>query len=122
MTISVTPAVINLTIYQGATFVKDFVWMAGDPQEPVDLTGCIARMHARTSYSAEEKYLDLTTENGGLQLGLVPGGIRMNVSPEQSSVIDVSSLVYDIEVVFLGGQVERPIKGRITIDPEATKL
>lgn len=122
MTISVTPASINLTIYQGATFVKDFIWKAGDPQVPVDLTGCSARMQARTSFNSEKSYLDLTTENGGLELGLVPGGIRVKVLPGQSSLIDVLALVYDIEIIFPGGQVERPIKGKITIDPEVTKL
>lgn len=121
MALSVIPATIDLTIYQGTSYVKEFIWMAGDPQEPVDLTGCTARMQARTSFRSEEVYLDLTTENGGIELGLVPGGIKISVDPEQSSPIEVLSLVYDIEIYFLGGQVERPVKGKITLDPEVTK-
>lgn len=121
MTLSVIPAIINLTIFQGASYVKNFQWLTGDPATPVDLTGCTGRMQARGYYDSGEVYLDLTTENGGITLDSLLGEIQVRVSPEQSSAIELTTLVYDIEILFAGGQIARPIKGKIFIDPEVTR-
>jgi len=45
------PATINLTLYQGSTFRKNFQWLSGDT--PTNLTNCEVRMQIRQDYFTE---------------------------------------------------------------------
>lgn len=71
-----TPAIINITIYQGATFRKPFTWLTGLLATPVDLTGATARMQVRKKASDPKADVTLTTENGGIVItdGSNPNG------------------------------------------------
>lgn len=114
-------AVINLTINQGETFRQPFVWKAGSPATPVNLTGYVARMQVRSKASSATILLSLTTENGGITLGGVLGTIDFYLSDTDTSAIAWEYGVFDLELVAPSGDVTRLIQGTVTIYKEVTR-
>lgn len=113
---------VNLKIDQGATFAKHVTWKAGTPPVPVDLTGCTARMQVREKIESPVALLDLTTENGGIVLGGTSGTIDYCLlSDELTATFAWTSGVYDLEIVFPDGTVQRKIAGNVTVSPEVTR-
>lgn len=113
---------VPLKIDQGATFRKSVTWKAGTPVTPVDLTGCIARMHVRSEVKSPIVLLDLTTVNGGITLGGAAGTVEIYLSDEQTTAITWTTGVYDLEVEFSNGEVRRLLYGSVTVSPEVTRV
>ncbi len=86
---------------------------------PVDLTGAKARMQIRDRIGGV-LLLELTTENEALAItGL--GTISRYLSNTQTAGLADADAVYDLEVEYPDGTVQRYIKGRVIVDPEVTK-
>lgn len=116
------PGRLALTIYQGATLRREHVWLAGAPAEPVDLTGCSARMQVRSEVGSPDVLLELTTENGQLELVPAEGRIIQKLSAtETAAITDWQRGVYDLEVVFADGTVVRLLEGSVKVKPEVTR-
>lgn len=115
-----TAAVRNLVIEQGATYEQGLVYndSAGDP---IDLTGCTARMHIREAYDSEAEIIELTTENGRITLGGVLGTIVLYIADEDTELLDFSSARYDLELVLPSGRVTRLLRGKVKLLLEVTK-
>ena len=109
----------NLLVEQGATFSESVVYKT-DSGDAVDLTGFTARLMLRTSYSAAEASLSLTSENGGLTITPESGQIDILITDAQTSSLASGVYVYDLEIDN-GTIVRRLIEGRATVTPEATK-
>jgi len=111
----------NLKIYQGASFSNVTTWQTGTPAAPVNLTGCTARMQARAKISDSATLLNLTTENGGIELGGTAGTVTINISAADTAAIQWKGAVYDLEIVFADGRVRRHLAGSISVSPEVTR-
>lgn len=116
----IEPAVYALVVFQGASFDKTFRWTDSN-DVPFDLTGCTARMQARLKVTTADALFSLTTENGGLVLGDVDGTVQILIEPAASSAWAWRKAVYDLEVIYPSGRVERFLKGSLTVDPEVTR-
>ncbi len=117
------PATLNLTIYQGATFIKPFQWKTGNPLAPVNLTGCTARMHIRRKLKDVDPAVILTTENNKIVLTDAGNGrFQIILTATETATFDFLAGVYDFELVFPGGEpVYRIFEGSITVVPEVTR-
>lgn len=113
-----TPAKIDLTIYQGATFRKEFVLKVNDTV--FDLTGYTARMQARERCSSDSALLTLTTENAGITIDGAAGKITLFISATDTAAITYVTAVYDLELIS-GPEVLRFSEGRITVSKEITR-
>ena len=69
--------IYHLTIEQGATLDRTLTWTDGDGVL-VDLTGYTARAQVRDGKDATSAEVDLTTENGGITLGVTLWANRLN--------------------------------------------
>ena len=120
-----TAAKRNLYIEQGATFALSFVWREGtaaEPGDPVDLTGCMARMQVRknlTGPALVDAYSEGTEPR--ITLGGVDGSVRIVLTDEDTSAVDTRSGIYDLEVVMADGTVCRLLQGNVTVSPEVTR-
>lgn len=117
-------AKINLTIEQGATFMKRLTWTTGPSVEaatPKDLTGYTARAQIRSRAGSPTILLAFTTENGGITLGGTAGTIDFLATDEQTAALRATRAHYDLEMVAPDGSVRRLTYGTVTIDPEVTK-
>lgn len=115
---------LNLKLDQGATFDKVLTWKTGAKASlavPVDLTGCTARSQIRAEVESEVVLLELTTENGRIQLGGPTGTIRILIDATTTAAINWESGVYDLEVVFPEGRVDRRLAGSVSVSKEVTR-
>lgn len=112
---------LKLDIDQGATFDKTVTWKTGDPPAPVDLTGCIARSQFRSDVDSPTVLFELTTANNRIQLGGTAGTIRLRIEATDTAAFTWDSAVYDLEIEFPDGTVERKLKGTVTVSKEITR-
>ena len=145
------PVHLCYTIYQGATFRRGFRWCSvpsyatqvvngclvnavtgaevpsGD-LVPIDLTDCTARMQLRADVLARDVLLELTTENGRIDLSEGNGWVRFVLDAATTSGLpygdqlpDWCKAVGQLEVVHPNGDVSRVAHITWTLDPEGTR-
>lgn len=118
----------DLYIEQGATFSLGFNWYhestttPGEPGEPYLFpVGTFARMQIRSKVSTPTHLLEATTEDGRITLGVDDGRIELVLSDEDTMALVGKSGVYDFEIEFVGGQVERVLQGGVVVSPNVTR-
>lgn len=143
-----TPACLDFTIYQGATFraplervtvpypVREECGQlvkacSGDPvpdadKVPEDYTGCTARMQLRREIDDPEVLLELSTANGGIELD--GAWLRLLMTAEQTAAFVYgpiapgwTSCIGQIEITRPNGDVERQYELRFALYPESTR-
>lgn len=85
---------------------------------PVDLIGAKARMQIRPQIGGPV-LLELTTENGGLAI-TDPGTIERTISAAETAALTWTEGVYDLEVEYADGTVQRYLQGVVTVSREVT--
>lgn len=117
-------AVYTLTIEQGATLRRSFVYKTGTTVAsavPFDLTGYSARSQVRPTYTSSTVWAEWTTQNGGLTLFGATGKIDLFSSANLTTNMPAATGVWDIELVSPTGEVIRMLEGPAIITPEVTK-
>ena len=110
---------LNLTLQQSATCLLSFEWL-DDQGQPIDLTGCTAKMHLRQSFGTA-LLLELSTENDRIVLAGATGIITLQLDPAATAEMTVSAGVYDLLVYSPNGQVDVVIQGRFVLTLAVTK-
>lgn len=88
---------------------------------PVSLAGYTARMQVRKKLLDTSVILSLTTENGGISLDNSEKTITILITAEQTTELDFSQAVYDLEFISSDGEVTRFAEGNILLKPEVTR-
>lgn len=142
-----TPARYTFDIYQGATFSESLdrvtypypvrwecgrlVKECGTPAPesdatPEDYAGCTARMQLRREVNSPDVILELTTENGGIELD--GKTLRILMTAEQTEAFEYGcsrgaweSCIGQVEVVRPTGEVERQYELSFVLHPEGTR-
>ena len=116
-----TAAVLNspLIIEQGATWDFAIIWKT-DEGDPVDLTGCAARMQLRRNYDSPI-ILDLDSLNGTLDIDVSTGKISAQVSATETAAMSILGGVFDLEVYHPDGHTDRVLQGEWVLSREVTK-
>lgn len=110
-------AKINLTIYEGGTFDKEFQWKTGTTPTAVDLTGYTAKMTVRATLAATTAILSLVNKTGpwvadadtGIYMDTpTTGKYRVYVKDSDAAAIcsahvDIEG-VYDLFLISSGGE------------------
>lgn len=95
---SAPAGLFNLVADQGSTFSRTIVWI--DPaKKPILLSGYTGRMQIRPSVDSSTVVKELTTENGGISLGVSNGQITLYISDEDMVSIAENKYVYDLELL-----------------------
>lgn len=113
-----TPGKLDIDIYQGATFRKQLIWKIDGVV--VNLTGFTARMQIRLAVDSDVSLLELTTENGRIDITDIEGKIDLVISASDTELLDFSSAVYDLELVD-GTEIFRLCQGSVTLHKEVTR-
>lgn len=111
--------IYNITIEQGATFERIFTVTEPDG-DLRNFTGHTGRMQIRRDVDDATVLLELTTENGRIELGGTLGTIRLIVSAADTAALTRGG-VYDYEDIDSGGEVDRLLKGTVVLDKEVTR-
>lgn len=112
------PGKYNMICPQGATFSKVLTYTIDS--EPVNLTGYTARMQVREKHISKTAIVNITTENGGIELGGEQGTITLFIADEVTQLFVAKDYVYDLELLS-GGSVYRLIEGKFIVTPEVTR-
>lgn len=89
--------------------------------EPVDLTGCTARMQIREKIDSTTFIKELTTENGGINIDASTSKITIYISAVDTASFEFGSAVYSLELVYLDGTVKPLMNGTLTLVKEVTR-
>ena len=109
----------DITIEQGSGFSLALTYEAPEGSL-VDFSGSTARLHVREKYSSADTLIELTTENGGIELGN-DGSILLSISADDTADLTFSRGVYDLEIVPPTGEPYKIIKGNVFLKREATR-
>lgn len=109
----------NIEADQGDTFSLLLTWRDVN-RDLVDLTGYTARMQVRVAVDSDDFVLELTTENGFIELGGTEGTIQLTVDAESMSAVEAGSYRYDLEMVT-GEVVRKLVRGKFKVVAEVTR-
>jgi hypothetical protein len=119
--------IYNLFIEQGATFTRLIEIEYPDPDDqtimlPYSLDGHSASMHIRRTIDSPNPQIVLTSGNGRIEIqpGAIENALRLKLTPAETSTI-ISDGVYDIEIEDGGGNIQRILRGSVTLSLEVTR-
>jgi hypothetical protein len=121
-------ATVNLTIEQGATFLRTLIFKDSDGNLQ-DLTGQTFRGQIRPFAGSPNliasfvcTILDQITNKGQMQIFLSSATTSgLPIAPQDGSPIAMPNyLAYDLERIFVDNTVQRVIGGQAIISPEVT--
>lgn len=88
--------------------------------QPIDLTGIAARMQIREKTQSEEFLLELTTENGLIQLNNQIKTITFSIPASVTEDLNFTQAVYSLELV--NGNIVTPfVYGNVSLVTEVTR-
>jgi len=111
----------DLIIFQNATFNPQFTWRdyIGNVY---DLSEYTAKMEIRTSVNAlDPPAVSLTTENGGIILSSTSPNITLFLSDVDTQALTITCGVYSLLLVSSSNVVDEILRGKIKVEPNATK-
>jgi hypothetical protein len=107
---------LDLEINAGSTLAETYTYAIDGV--PVNFTGATARMQLRRN-ALGAALMELTTQNGKLTLSSV-GVVTINLTAVETAALSGKG-VYDLEVVYANGTVQRLIEGAFIVYPEVTR-
>ena len=122
----------NMLAEQGSTLYRvlslEYPDLDNDPTGetflPWNLDGYTARMQVRRLIEDANYMIEITTENGGIDVEPLgeQGRIDLTMTAAQTAALE-SDGVYDLEIIDTGatGTVSKVIKGTFTLVPEVTR-
>ena len=110
----------NIVADQGATFSRAFI-KKDDEKRIIPLTGYTARMQVRESYDSTGIVLNLNTDNDYIIIDGSRGIISVVVPDDETRILNPGEYVYDLELIYPDGQVERMLMGTFTVRREVTR-
>lgn len=115
-----TPGKLDILILQGATFRRVIRLTSGTT--PIDLSGATARMHIRQTIADETPLIELNDGNGRAVITDAAGGeITLMIEDEDTTALDFVAGVYDLEIAYSGGTVDRVLEGKVKLSREVTR-
>jgi hypothetical protein len=112
------PATVPIDLMQGATFRLGLVYK-NRLKKPYDLTGYRAHMQIREASGSLVH--DLSTENGGINLNAVPGGIDLYIADEATAEMTFTAALYDLFIEAPNGDRIPVVAGKVTLVKGQTK-
>lgn len=114
-------ATYDLTIRQGDTWRRS-LGVADVDGGPVDLTGASARLQIRAdpADADDEPVLELAVGDG-IDIDEEAGSIDMTADAGVTAELEPGSYVYDLEVTWSSGDVEKILEGPATVVRSVTR-
>ena len=119
---STAAGLYNIVADQGSTLSR-VIYYKDPAKKPILFNGYTARMQVRASYDSLDAILELTTENGGISLGVSDGNIDLYITDEVMATIPEDKYVYDLELVAPNSElyVYKLIQGNFVVRAEVTR-
>lgn len=109
----------NFEIEAGATFTRTITYKDSE-DTAIDLTGADVRMQIRDSYGEGDPLVSLSSPSSGITFTSNTGEFVITITATQTDNLNVRQGVYDIEIEYQSGTVERVLEGRVKVSPQVT--
>ena len=110
----------NFIADQGATFRRGLI-KKDSYGRTVPLTGYTVRMQIRETYESPTTLFNLTVASGNITIDAARGVITITITDEEMTNVVPQEYVYDIELAYPTGEVERLLMGTFTVRNEVTR-
>lgn len=110
----------NFEIEEGATFTRTVTYTDNE-DTAIDLDAATVRMQIRDNYASENAVISLSTPDTGITLSNETGKFTISMTATQTESLGIKQGVYDIEVEYSNGTVERILEGRVKISRQVTQ-
>jgi len=110
--------IYNFTCEQGSTFSRD-IEVTNFDDTVRDLSGFTARMQVRRDIEASSALVELTTENGRIQITPSTGTVGLTISAADTAALTQGG-IYDLELIGSTSIVERLLQGNFNLDANVT--
>lgn len=107
---------VALEIKQGDTFYLEILWTDSEG-EPVDMSGCSARMHLRRT-PRDPVLLDMSTDNGRIILGT--GLITLSVDALTMRDLSEPEGSFDLQITYADERVVTILGGHFRVIADVT--
>lgn len=111
MAVRTLPLEIDMVIYGGATFHREFRWLP-DGKAPMDFTGWAGLMLVGVQRGKAVK--ELSSDNGGVVL-TTDGLIILEMPAADTDELKVGNLFYSLDLTDPHAKVTRFMRGRVFI-------
>lgn len=101
---------LNLVIEQGATFNRPIELKDGE-DNPIDLTGASISALAKEKLSDRDVLFAFTATI----TDAVSGKFKFGLTADETTALEINSGVYDIDITYPSGVVDRLLQGTITV-------
>jgi len=111
----------NLVADQGSTLTR-IIYYKDPAKKPIKFTGYKARMQVRPTVASSTVLLELTTENGGIELGDTDGSIYLYVDDTITAQLNEGLYKYDLELIAPSEDlyVYKLLQGNFAVRSEVT--
>ena len=118
---SAPAAQYNLVADQGSTFTR-IIYYKDPANKPIKFTGYTARMQVRPTEASSTVLLELTTENGGIELGDTDGSIYLYIDDNITAQMSEGIYRYDLEIAAPSADlyVYKLLQGNFAVRSEVT--
>ncbi len=121
-------AKLDISVCEGATIRKPFIWQMGDPLTGVNLTNYVIRMQVRSDIPSPDVIFDFSTLSGEITIGdqtTDPGLFILNLEPEVTQGLckgRKEARVFSYDLLLIDGTVFRPLLyGKFILEPAVTR-
>lgn len=118
---SAPAALYNIVADQGSTLSR-VIYYKDPANKPILFSGYTARMQVRPTIESTSVLLELTTENGGIELGETDGSIALYVDDVIMAGMDEGIYSYDLELIAPSSNlyVYKILQGNFAVRSEVT--
>lgn len=111
----------NIVADQGSTFSR-IIYYKDPANKPIKFGGYTARMQVRATEASSAVILELTTENGGIDLGDTDGSISLYIDDAVTAQLQEGIYRYDLELVAPTSDlyVYKLLQGNFAVRSEVT--
>lgn len=109
----------NFEIEAGATFTRTITYKDSE-DTAIDLTGSEVRMQIRDNYGAGNPLVSLSSPSSGITFTSNTGEFILTITATQTESLNIRQGIYDIEIEYQSGTVERVLEGRVKVSPQVT--
>lgn len=120
-----TPAVRDITIYQGDTYSLTFRVRSrntdGTAGAYLDLTGCTPKAQLRTAPSSTSVVAEFTATLLNQADVNTRGGVTISLSHAQTTALTYDSMAWDVQLTYPTGDVQTFLRGKAILIYEVTR-
>jgi len=107
----------NILIQQGADYIQPITMRDSLTQVATDLTGCTVRGQVRQRFEDTDALASFVVNYDDLP----NGKFTLTISNTVTAALKFDTGVYDVELVYPSGVVDRILQGKVVLSQEVTK-